>query len=103
MPLKGLGAKLVTPSVTNGGGATGLSYLEAFVVECSGCVFDAINIHHYVQRSDVSVDQAVSALESYIDTTVSAVQQKHPQLKGLPIIVGEVRIDACIPLEFENC
>lgn len=90
MPLKGLGASLCTPAVTNGGGATGLGYLESFLSECPDCHFDAINIHHYVQRSDVNVDQAVSALKSYIETNVAALQQKHNQLKGLKIILGEV-------------
>lgn len=91
MPLNGLGADLCTPAVTNGGGATGLNYLESFLGECDGCVFNAINIHHYVQRSDVTVDQAVSALKSYIEKNVAALQQKYDQLKGLPIIIGEVR------------
>ena len=93
MPLNGLGADLCTPSVTNGGGATGLNYLESFLGECDGCVFNAINIHHYVHRSDVTVDQAVSALKSYIEKNVFALQQKYDQLKGLPIIIGEVRFD----------
>jgi hypothetical protein len=90
MPLQGLGASLCTPSITNGGGNYGLNYLEKFVTACSGCVFNVINIHHYVQRSDVDVDGAVKALQEYIDQTVPAVQRKHPQLRGLKLFLGEV-------------
>lgn len=90
MPLHGLGAKICTPSVTNGVGTYGLDYLQKFVAECSGCVFDVINIHHYLQRSDLDVDGAVRVLKDYIDHTVPAVQQKYPQLQGLKIFLGEV-------------
>lgn len=69
----------------------GLAYLESFVSSCSGCSFDVINIHHYVQRSDCNVDQAVAALKKYIDETLPNVQNKHSQLKGLPVCIGEVR------------
>ncbi|KAL8796692.1 MAG: hypothetical protein Q9195_001082 [Heterodermia aff. obscurata] len=81
--------KLATPAVTNGGGSTGLNYLGQFVDACSGCHFDIINIHHYVPRSDLTVDQAVSALKSYIENDVPALQAKHTQLQGLPIMIGE--------------
>lgn len=91
MPLKGLGASIATPAVTNGGAPMGLAYLEMFVSSCSGCSFDVINIHHYVQRSDCNVDQAVAAVKTYIDVTVPAMQNKHSQLKGLPLCIGEVR------------
>ena len=90
MPLRGLGAKICTPAVTNGVGTYGLDYLQKFVAECSGCVFDVINIHHYVQRSDLDVDGAVRVLKAYIDQTVPAVQQKYPQLQGLKLFLGEV-------------
>lgn len=90
MPLNGLGAQLCTPSVTNGVGTYGLDYLERFIGQCSGCVFNVINIHHYVQRSDLDVDGAVRALKNYIDQTVPAVQRRHPQLQGLKIFLGEV-------------
>ena len=83
-------AKLATPAVTNGGGSTGLNFLGAFVEQCGGCHFDMINIHHYVPRSAVTVDQAVSTLKSYIEKDVPALQAKYPQLQGLPIIIGEV-------------
>ena len=89
-PLNGLGAKLCTPAVTNGVGSYGLDYLEKFVGACSDCVFNVINIHHYVQRSDLDVDGAVRVLKEYIDHTVPAVQKKHPQLQGLKLFLGEV-------------
>lgn len=91
MPLKGLGAGLASPAITNGGGNMGLTYLESFINECSDCSFDVINVHHYVQRSDCNVDQAVAALKYYIDVTVVAMIDKHPQFEGLPICIGEVR------------
>lgn len=70
----------------------GLAYLESFVSYCSDCYFGVINIHHYVQRSDCNVDQAVAALKEYVDVTVLAAQNKHAQLKGLPVCIGEVRL-----------
>lgn len=90
MPLKGLGASIATPAVTNGGAPMGLAYLESFVSSCSGCSFDVINIHHYVQRSDCNVDQAVAAFKGYLDGALVNIQNKHSQLKGLPVCIGEV-------------
>lgn len=90
MPLKGLGASIATPAVTNGGAPMGLTYLESFVSYCTDCSFDVINIHHYVQRSDCNVDQAVAALMNYVDETLVVVQNKHTQLAGLPVCIGEV-------------
>ena len=83
--------QLGTPAVTNGGGATGLAYLEAFVEACTGCSFNFVNVHHYLQRSDVNTTQYAQALKDYIDTDVPAVQAKHPSIAGLPIFIGEVR------------
>lgn len=83
-------ATLCTPAITNGGGATGLAWLENFVKACTGCRFDAINIHHYVQRSAVDVPTAVKILKSYIDTSVPNLQAKYPQqLGGLKFYIGE--------------
>ena len=90
MPLKGRGAGLATPAVTNGGGTAGLNYLETFLTFCQDCTFDLINVHHYVPRSDCTVDVAVAALKNYIDKEIPAVQAKHPQLQGIPICLGEV-------------
>lgn len=87
-PFKGQ-ALLATPAVTNGGGETGLNYLGEFVGNCTGCHFDIINIHHYVQRSDMSVDQGVAALKAYIQQNVPALQAKYPSLQNLPIMIGE--------------
>ena len=83
-------ALLATPAVTNGGGTTGLNFLSSFLDSCSDCHFDMINIHHYLQRSDVNVDQAVSALKSYIETDVPALQAKHMNIQNIPIMIGEV-------------
>lgn len=81
--------QLGTPAVTNGGGQTGLTYLENFVGKCTTCTFNFINVHFYSQRSEVNTTQYASALKEYIDTTVPAIQAKHPQLKNLPIYIGE--------------
>lgn len=83
--------QLGTPAVTNGGGSTGLAYLEAFVEACTGCSFDFVNVHHYLQGSDVNTTQYIQALKDYIDIDVPAVQAKHPSIAGLPIFIGEVR------------
>lgn len=40
-------AKLCAPSVTNGGGSMGLSWLSSFLESCSDCTIDCINIHWY--------------------------------------------------------
>ena len=88
-PFKGQ-ALLATPAVTNGGGQSGLTYLGEFVGNCTGCHFDIINFHHYVQRSDLNVDQASSALKSYIKNDIPALQAQHPSLQNLPLIIGEV-------------
>ena len=82
--------QLGTPAVTNGGGSTGLNYLEKFVGQCTGCTFNFINIHYYLQRSDVNTTQYAQALKDYIDVSVPAVQAKHPQLQGLQVFIGEV-------------
>ena len=88
-PFKGQ-ALLATPAVTNGGGATGLNFLGSFLDSCSDCHFDIINIHHYLPRSKFTVDQAVSALKTYIETDVPALQAKYTNIQNIPIMIGEV-------------
>ncbi|KAL9011692.1 MAG: hypothetical protein Q9173_003486 [Seirophora scorigena] len=80
---------IASPAITNGGGSSGLGYLENFVRECGGCHFDLINVHHYVNRGDVNVDQAVSAVKSYLSNDVAAFQARHPQFQNTKICVGE--------------
>lgn len=58
-----------------------------------------INIHHYLYRSDGNVDQAVSALKSYIENDVPALQAKHPSIQGLPIMIGEFWLWNASPTE----
>lgn len=88
-PFKGQ-AGLASPAITNGGGATGLGWLAKFMAECADCSFDLINVHHYVDRRDVNVDQAVSAVQSYLSKDVPNFMAKYPQLKNAKICVGEV-------------
>ncbi|KAL8761602.1 MAG: hypothetical protein Q9184_002277 [Pyrenodesmia sp. 2 TL-2023] len=80
---------LASPAITNGGGATGLGFLENFVGQCGGCHFDIINVHHYVNRADVNVDQAVSAVQSFLSKDVAAFQARHPQFQNTKICLGE--------------
>lgn len=82
--------QLGTPAVTNGGGQAGLTYLENFVDLCEGCAYNFVNIHYFVDRSEMDVTQYIQALKDYIDNNVPAVQAKHESLAGLPIAVGEV-------------
>ena len=81
--------QLGTPAVTNGGGQTGLTYLENFVKQCSNCTFDFVNVHYYLKRSDVDVAQFVQAAKDYIEKDIPAVANQYPQLKGVPIYIGE--------------
>ena len=69
----------------------GLGYLASFMSACADCTIDIINVHHYVDRSDVNVDQAVSAVQSYLSKDVPNFMAKYPQLKNAKICVGEVR------------
>ena len=89
--------QLGTPAVTNGGGSTGLAYLEAFVQACDGCTFNFINIHYYLSRSDMDVTQYVAALKKYIETDIPAIQSKHPSIATLPIFIGEVSPSPPLP------
>ena len=84
--------QLGTPAVTNGGGQSGLTYLDNFVGLCTGCTFNFVNVHFFVDRSEMNVAQYVQALKDYVDIKVPAVQAKHASIKGLPIAVGEVSI-----------
>ncbi|KAI4190905.1 MAG: hypothetical protein L6R41_000506 [Letrouitia leprolyta] len=81
---------LASPAITNGGGATGLNFLDKFAAACGpDCHFDIINVHHYVNRADLGVDQAVSAVQSYLTKDVAAFQASHPQFKDSKICLGE--------------
>ncbi|KAL8936806.1 MAG: hypothetical protein Q9216_004736 [Gyalolechia sp. 2 TL-2023] len=80
---------IASPAITNGGGATGLGFLENFVAQCADCSFDIINVHHYVNRQDVGVDQAVSAVQSFLSKDVAAFQAKHRQFQNSKICLGE--------------
>ena len=84
-------AALGTPAVTNGGGAAGLAYLDSFAGNCTGCSFNFINVHFYLQRSDVNTVQFSEAIKQHIDVNIPTIQEKHDSLKGLPIMIGEVR------------
>lgn len=80
---------MASPAITNGGGATGLNFLDKFAAACTDCHFDIINVHHYVNRADLSVDQAVSAVQSYLTKDVATFQANHPQFKDSKICLGE--------------
>ena len=84
--------QLGTPAVTNGGGSAGLTYLDDFVQLCTGCAYNFVNVHFFVDRSDMDVTQYIQALKDYINTNVPAAQAKHKALTGLPIAIGGVSI-----------
>lgn len=84
--------QLGTPAVTNGGGQAGLTYLENFVELCTGCGYNFVNVHYFVDRSQMDVAQYIQALKDYVDTNVPAIQAKYAALAGLPIAIGEVSI-----------
>lgn len=52
MPFAGK-AQLGSPSVTNGGGEMGLTYLSNFLQECDGCQVDFVNVHWYDSYQNV--------------------------------------------------
>ena len=78
-----------TPSIDADCESCYSNFLGKFVEACQGCHFDIINFHHYVPRSQLTVDQAVSALKSYIEKSIPALQAQYPQLQGLPLMIGE--------------
>ncbi|KAI4241018.1 MAG: hypothetical protein L6R40_004766 [Gallowayella cf. fulva] len=80
---------LASPAITNGGGATGLGFLENFVAQCADCHFDIINVHHYVSRREVNVAQAVSAVKSFLSKDVPAFKSRHSQFQNAKICLGE--------------
>ncbi|GIZ48435.1 hypothetical protein CKM354_001149500 [Cercospora kikuchii] len=51
-PFKGK-AQLCAPSVTNGGGQMGLTWLKDFLSQCTDCQIDCLNIHWYDSASNV--------------------------------------------------
>jgi hypothetical protein len=51
-------AKLGAPAVTNGGGQSGLQYMENFISSCTGCTIDFVNIHWYDSASNVEYFKA---------------------------------------------
>ena len=84
--------QLGTPAVTNGGGSTGLTYLDNFLSLCTGCAYNFVNVHFFINRSQMNVAQYIQALKDYVDVSVPAIQNKHAATKGLPIAIGAVSI-----------
>ncbi|KAI7081625.1 glycoside hydrolase family 128 protein [Hortaea werneckii] len=58
-------AKMCAPSVTNGGGSMGLTWLSNFLDACSDCQIDCINIHWYdsYQKTEYFKDHVTNATE----------------------------------------
>jgi len=46
--------KLGAPAVTNGGGAMGLNWLDAFMKACTGCTIDFVAVHWYDSPSNTA-------------------------------------------------
>ena len=95
-------AALGTPAVTNGGGSSGLRFLDDFATACTGCTFNFINLHFYLQRSDVNTVQFSEALKKHLDVSLPAIQAKHVSLKGLPVMLGEFWLTGATDTEGAN-
>lgn len=59
-------AKLGAPAVTNGGAPMGLTYLENFINNCTGCTIDVVPIHWYDSATNIGYFQ------SYIPSAYAA-------------------------------
>ena len=69
-----------------------MTYLDTFLGLCTGCAFNFVNVHFFIDRSQMNVAQYIQALKDYVDISVPAVQNKHATTKGLPIAIGAVSI-----------
>ena len=88
-PLAGT-VKLGAPAVTNGeGSGIGLSYLQSFLSECTGCTIDFVPIHWYGDGGDVS------GFESYVGQAYTAGG-------GRPLWVTEVGVTSGSAADFVN-
>ncbi|WPH00571.1 glycoside hydrolase family 128 protein, protein [Acrodontium crateriforme] len=76
MPFANTGVKLGAPSVTNGGGSMGLTWLQNFMTACSDCQIDFVNIHWYDSYSNS-------------DYFKSHVQDANTISGGKPVFVSE--------------
>jgi hypothetical protein len=59
-------ARLSSPAVTNGGAPMGLSWLQSFLSQCTGCTIDVVPIHWYAPATAIDdfkshVQQAYAA------------------------------------------
>ena len=50
-------ARLGAPAVTNGGAPMGLTYLENFIGNCTGCTIDVVPIHWYDSATNIGYFQ----------------------------------------------
>ena len=82
-------AKLGAPAVTNAGPPYGLTYLDWFIGNCTGCQIDFINLHWYANS------YAFGYLQSY-------VQQAHAQFPKYPIYLTEIGLDGGSSLDTED-
>ena len=75
-------AKLGSPAVCNGGGLTGLNWLNSFFDACSGCTIDFVAIHWYgLANADGVAD--------FKDHTAKAIAAA----KGKPVWITEFKPD----------
>lgn len=69
-------ARLSSPSITNGGAPSGLTWLGNFLNACSGCTIDFVPIHWYDSATNVAYFKA------YVTSAIAAA-------KGRPIWITE--------------
>lgn len=73
-------ALLGAPSVTNAGAPYGLTWLEEFIGNCTGCTIDFINLHWYSNKY-----AGATYFEEYVNSARSF---------GLPIYITEFGLDS---------
>lgn len=59
------GVKLCAPSVTNGPGPMGLTWLSSFMSACTDCQIDCINLHWYGTESSDFISHVKSVVSQY--------------------------------------
>jgi hypothetical protein len=48
-PLSAKGVKLISPAITNSGPPNGITWMDEFMENCSGCTFDAIGEFQFLE------------------------------------------------------
>ena len=71
------------PAITTAGAPAGLTYLQNFIGNCTGCQIDFINIHWYSNK------YAGASYFEYFVNQARLTRDKYPQTRGKPIWITE--------------